>query len=104
MDVAAVNIGIAVEAFSQRTEISLAHYNERLNKIMLALTLTTICLLPPQIIGSIMGMNIHVPFQENKETLFPFYMIVTLMTVLILLIILTLSYLKVHKVIGAQSW
>ena len=104
MDVAAANIGIAVEAFSQRTEISLAQYNERLNKIMLALTLTTICLLPPQVLGSIMGMNIHVPFQEKKETLFPFYMIVLLMAVLILITIFVLSYLKVHKVTGAHGW
>jgi Mg2+ and Co2+ transporter CorA len=62
MKIAASNIDNALEAFSKRIDISLAHYNKRLNKIMLTLTVTTICLIPPQVIAGIMGMNVHVPF------------------------------------------
>lgn len=40
----------------------MGHYNERLNKIMLLLTIVTIVFTPATVIGGIMGMNVLVPF------------------------------------------
>jgi len=97
MEVAATNIDISLEAFSQRTEISLAQYNKRLNKIMLALTLSTICFIPPQVIGGIMGMNVKVPFQDTEDSLVPFYLVIGLMTVLVIIIMFTIRLCKVDK-------
>ena len=49
------------EFFDQRLDIQLNATNERLNKIMLALTIVTIMMIPPGVIGGIMGMNVSVP-------------------------------------------
>lgn len=58
---ASANIDIATNIFAQKIEISLAGHNERLNRIMLALTLVTILTMPYSIIGGIMGINVQVP-------------------------------------------
>ena len=56
------NIDLALDEIAQRTDITLMHYNEHLNKIMLALTVITIFAIPPTLIGGLMGMNVKVPF------------------------------------------
>ena len=39
----------------------MTRYNERLNDIMLALTFVTLLVLPAEVVGGIMGMNVIVP-------------------------------------------
>ena len=47
-----------MEQIAQQIDIDLTRYNERLNDIMLALTVVTIIFVPPTVIGGIMGMNV----------------------------------------------
>lgn len=63
MQSASTNIDIALDNFTQRIDIKLTHYNARLNKIMLLLTLVTIIFTPASVIAGIMGMNVFVPGQ-----------------------------------------
>jgi len=97
MDAAATNIDIALQAFSARNEITLAKQNKRMNSIMLLLTLTTICFMPPQVIGGIMGMNVFVPMSDVEDSLVPFIIILGVMAVFVLIIVFILRYLKVTK-------
>ena len=60
---------------------------------MLALTLVTILMIPPQVIGGIMGMNVFVPGQGGveDESYFAFAIIILVIVILMLLIALVLK-------------
>ena len=60
-------------------------YNFRLNNIMLALTFVTIVFMPPALIGGLMGMNVVVPGQEYEDTLVPFYLVLSLIALFMIL-------------------
>ena len=75
----------------------MARYNERLNRIMLALTLVTIVFTPPGIIGGLMGMNVLVPGQKEEDSYVPFYIVLGLIAFLMLLIIAAIKCFGISK-------
>ena len=60
-------------------------YNFRMNNIMLSLTFVTIVTMPPSLIGGLMGMNVVVPGQEYTDTLVPFYFVLSLIVLFMIL-------------------
>lgn len=61
LDTAEKGIEVALSLFDVKNEVNLARNNERLNYILLVLTLVTVLSMPFSVVGGIMGMNVQVP-------------------------------------------
>ena len=72
-------------------DIELTDAQKNVNEIMMIFSLVAIAVIPPQVIGGIMGMNVQVPGQ-NIESLWPFWFIISLMVGLSILVVIIFMY------------
>ena len=91
MDRASDDIDIAIDKYSQHVDIELTDAQKNVNEIMMIFSLVAIAVIPPQVIGGIMGMNVQVPGQ-NIESLWPFWFIISLMVGLSILVVIIFMY------------
>lgn len=61
LSTAQAGIKVALTVFDVKNDVSLTRNNERLNYILLVLTLVTVLMMPFSVVGGIMGMNVQVP-------------------------------------------
>ena len=61
---------------------------KKINSIMMVFSLVAIVVMPPQIIGGLMGMNVLVPGQGVEDSLWPFYTVIAVMVVSMITILL----------------
>ena len=58
---ASFEIELSIEKYAQYIDIEMTAATKNVNKIMMLFTIVTLVVMPPQIIGGIMGMNVLVP-------------------------------------------
>ena len=58
---AGYEIDIAIDKYAQYVDIEMTEATKSVNGIMLVFSLVAIAVMPPQIFGGIMGMNVLVP-------------------------------------------
>ena len=61
LSTAQAGIKVALTVFDVKNDVSQTRTNERLNYILLVLTLVTVLMMPFSVVGGIMGMNVQVP-------------------------------------------
>ena len=61
MERASFEIDLAIDKYAQYVDIEMTLATKNVNKIMMIFSLVALVVMPPQIIGGIMGMNVKVP-------------------------------------------
>ena len=61
MQQASSQIDIAIQKYAAYVEIEMTQNTSKINSIMMVFSVVAIVVMPPQIIGGLMGMNVLVP-------------------------------------------
>ena len=57
-------IDIAIQKYADYVDIEMTQNTKQINSIMMIFSIVAIVVMPPQIIGGLMGMNVLVPGQD----------------------------------------
>ena len=100
MERASYEIDIAIDKYADYVDIELAGHTKHINGVMMIFSLVAIAVMPPQVLGGIMGMNVLVPGQGIEDSLWPFYVVISLMLLGMLIIVLIFKWKVIPKLTG----
>ena len=100
MEKATFEIDIAIQKYADLVDIELTDHTKNINGVMMIFSLVAIAVMPPQVIGGIMGMNVLVPGQGIEDSLWPFYLVICIMLIGMIIIILIFKWKVIPSLTG----
>ncbi len=79
---------ITTDTFQAHVDQTLNNFTNRLNNSMNLFAAIATLFLPLGLIAGIFGMNVHVPWQERTDEIWPFWVIVGFMLVIMVLLLI----------------